>query len=82
MTLGKLINIIDEAYSGELLVKSYFEDPEGPYGDGLAKFIAHEVKETYDPEATTEEQIQEALRCMSSARNQLSDVIKALSEHL
>lgn len=81
MTLGKLIGIVSDAY-GDNLVKSYFEDPEGPYGDGLAKFVAHEIKETYDPAATDEKQIMEAMRCMRSAREQLEDVIKALAEHL
>jgi hypothetical protein len=80
MTLGKLIDIIDEAY-GEDRVKLYFEDPDGAHGDSLARFIAIEIRETYDPSAATEKQIEEAMRCMSSARGQLEDVIKALVEH-
>lgn len=81
MTLGKLIGIADKAYTKYGLVQKYFDNPGGDFGDSLALFIAHEIKDTYDSSATDEEQLEAAMSAMRGARDQLGDVIKAFAEH-
>lgn len=44
-------------------------------GDTLAKFIAIELRETYDKKASSETQRAEAYRTMCSALSQLGDVV-------
>lgn len=81
MTLEQIIAIADEAY-GDGLVGLYHDEPTGDHGDTLAKFIAIELRETYEAGATDSEQLREAYRVMKSARNQLMGVEEALGEAL
>jgi hypothetical protein len=80
MELKTLIETADKAYDEDGLVLQYFMEPAGEHGDGLAKFIAEELRETYDSEVSTEEQIAEALRVMLQARDQLCRVIAGFEE--
>ena len=76
MKLSTIINIADKAYP-DGLVKQAFE--EGDHvGDGLAEFIARELRETYDEKASSLEQLEEACRVMHNARRELVDVAEAL----
>ncbi len=77
MRLSEIIAIADRVYP-DGLVQAYFEDPEGHHGDTLAKFIAVELREVYDAEAGTEEQLSEAVRAMRRARDELESVVAAL----
>lgn len=84
MTLDDLIKIADEAYSSHAdmsagLITAYHENPDGEHGDGLARFIAVELNETFDPDATTLEQLSEANRVMTVAMNQLEFVANAFA---
>jgi hypothetical protein len=79
MTLAELIQIADDAYD-DGLVQEYFEDRDGQHGDTLAKFIAMELEDTFDPDLPTEKQIAEAIRLMTSAIRQLQDVVSAFEE--
>jgi hypothetical protein len=80
--LEAIIKIASAAYDPDdpQLVMWYHQDPLGNYGDGLAKFIAVEIAETYDPTATDDAQLSEATRVCSSGGRQLEDVAAALAK--
>ena len=82
MTLEEIIRIADDAYDFDALVEQYFRDPTGNHGDGLAKFVALELMETYDVDATTVDQLEEARRVIQAAERQLACVAEALGERL
>ncbi len=79
MRLSEIIAIADRVYP-DGLVQAYFEAPEGQHGDTLAKFIAVELREVYDAEAGSEEQLSEAVRAMRRAKDELENVLAALEE--
>jgi len=76
MTLPELIHKASEVYDNRA-IQDYFEDDEGEHGDTLALFIARELRDTFDPKATDEEQCAEALRVMKVAQLDLDKVIAA-----
>jgi len=81
LRLNDIIKVADEAYySGEELISRAAEghDP----GDGLAKFIAQELKETFDSQALVTDQISQAMILMDRARQELQGVHQAFSEVL
>lgn len=55
---------------------NFIDNPVG--GDTLARFIVLELIETFDTEATDEDQILEAIRVMENARGDIQNVINAL----
>ena len=59
--------------------KGYDADGFPPDGDTLAEFIQREITDTYDRRASDEEQVQEAMRVMGTAQNQLAGVWLALN---
>jgi hypothetical protein len=77
MKLAELIAIASGAYDDDL-VAQYYEDRNGKHGDGLARFIAEEIEETFESDAPTEQQLTEAIRVITSARDQLDAVVAAL----
>jgi hypothetical protein len=77
MDLNKLIEIVDEGYP-DGFVKACFENPKKDYGDTLALFLAREIDDNFDPEATDREQIEEALRVVFNARRELDAVCDVL----
>ena len=79
MTLNGIIGIADTAYP-DGLVGQYFRDPGGEHGDPLAGFVAAELKDTYDGEATDAEQLDTALSAMKTAICELQDVADALEK--
>jgi hypothetical protein len=84
MKLKQIIEIVDRAYSDDGAIKRAFAAETGSIdellvGDSLAVFIAREIKETYDPDATREQQLDEAYRVMSVAHEQLENVLNALA---
>jgi hypothetical protein len=84
MKLKQIIEIADQAYSDDGAVERAFEAETGSIdellvGDSLAVFIAREIKETYDPDTTRENQLDEAYRVMSVAHEQLENVLNALA---
>ena len=48
-------------------------------GDGLAEFIARELVDTFDEEATVEEQIEEARRVTQNASSEMAGVFSKLN---
>jgi hypothetical protein len=74
MTLDQIIAIAgevseDDVTVGENLVERYHQYLDGNFGDGLARFITAELAETYDPEASSVEQLNEAARLMKAAHD-------------
>ena len=55
-------------------------EQRGLVGDTLAEFIAVELAETYDEAATDEEQLDEAVRVMSRAADDVQAVADALAK--
>ena len=53
-----------------------------PHGDTLAEFVAGELQDTFDADATTEDQILEAQRALGVAVCELKTVWLALQEKL
>lgn len=51
-------------------------NPDG--GDTLACFVAMELAETFDPEASTTDQVSEAVRALNRAVEDLQTVIDAI----
>ena len=88
MTLNELINIASAAYPDGLIAVEYWDfkrecprrNPKG--GDTLALFIALELKDTYDPDASAVEQLETALRAIARARGDLEAVSAALTAEL
>ena len=88
MTLNELITIASAAYSDGLIAVEYWDfkrerprrNPKG--GDTLALFIALEIKDTYDSDATDVQQIETALRAIERARGDLDAVSGALTGEL
>ena len=79
LTLFELIKIADEAYSDGLIM-AYHMERDGNHGDGLAKFIAIELAETFDQHTSRMEQLSEASRVMHNAATELACVQQALFE--
>lgn len=79
MDLDKLIEIVDAGYP-DGLVKASFENEDDCLGDDLALFLAREVKDTFDENATDEAQVNEAIRVVEMARRELYEVLVALEK--
>jgi len=88
MKLNELIEIVSAAYPDGLIAVEYWDfkrqcprrNPKG--GDTLALFIALEIKDTYDSDATDEQQLETALRAIERARGDLDTVSEALTKEL
>lgn len=73
MTLNQLIRAASDAYPEDLIWQCHAGATN--VGDGLAKFIAIELKETFDVEASEEQQLEEAVRVLKTARENLDRVL-------
>ena len=89
MKLIELIRICDGAYIQDFPESSLLElvnqrsgQPlkriPSPVGDTLALFVVRELAETFDAEASDDQQITEAIRVMEMARGNLDNIISAL----
>lgn len=74
MTLLTLVRIADKVYPEGLILQAA---GAGKVGDGLAEFIVNELEDTYDPDASDKDQINEAVRVMTNARDELNIVLNA-----
>lgn len=79
MKLTKLINIADKAYP-DGLVGLYYRNPHRTHGDGMARFIATELSETFDPEETDLQQLERATHLLRVATRECEAVADALQE--
>ena len=82
MTLVQLLNKANEGYDDHFL-SEYFHPKTGKFnrkaeGDGLARFIVIEIGETFDAESTDLQQVDEAIRVMEQARDDIRRVLRVL----
>ena len=88
MTLEELITIASSGYPDDFIRVAYWNSKTKKVrfkiglGDTLALFIAKELEETYDPEASDSAQIEGAMRAMNRAREDVRQVILKLEEGL
>lgn len=85
MTLNQVIKAANRHYPDGLLDACWDYANERPRtaskaGDTLALFIVRELRDVYNPEASTEEQIKEAHRAMECAAEELHEVARGLRE--
>jgi len=85
MTLNELIAKAASGYPDAQVLQYWDVAAEEPRsnpngGDTLAHFIAVELAETFDPEASGTEQIGEAIRGMNRAIRDVQGVIDALGQ--
>ncbi|HKS75083.1 MAG TPA: hypothetical protein VJQ82_17885 [Terriglobales bacterium] len=81
MKLVELLERASQGYPDEYLRENYDRttgERKRGSGDTLAEFIVVELSETFDPEASDEEQIVEAVRVLEGAINELQGTIAAL----
>lgn len=83
MTILEILNAADDGYPDHFLV-NYYDTKTGKLdeygsGDTLAKFIVLELIETFVAQDTDEEQIDEAMRVMERARDNLAGVLTNIS---
>ena len=82
MRLVQLLNKANEGYDDHFL-SEYFHPKTGKFnrkaeGDGLARFIVIEISETFDAESTDLQQVDEAIRVMEQARDDIRGVLRVL----
>jgi hypothetical protein len=75
VTFEKIIEIADKEYGERFVGLCALDNTD--HGDTLALFIARELGETYEPDATDVEQLRNAQRAMLSAYNRVGDVLDA-----
>jgi len=80
MTFDKIIVVVNDIYGRDDMIYQYYDDPDGMHGDTLAKFIFHELHDTYDEDADDAEQIEEAIRVIHRGKEQLEEVVVALRQ--
>jgi hypothetical protein len=83
MTLNELVCRAASVYPEGYPLQYWNADKQEPRpnplgGDTLAQFIAHELADTYDEEASDSEQLDKAIRKMREAANDLYAVVTAL----
>ena len=83
MTLNEIVSRAASAYPDGFVLAYWDSEKQEPRenpngGDTLAQFIAIELFETFDDEATDEEQLRMAIGKMRSAEEDLHKVVAAL----
>lgn len=84
MTLNQLVCSAASVYPDAFVLEYWSMERSEPRenregGDTLAQFIAHEIHDTYDADASDAEQIAMAVKAMQTAANDLQRVADALS---
>lgn len=87
MTREELIGIASEGYPDGLVAQYWNKEKQcvdlrANHGDGLARFVAVELSETYDAEVDDDAQLGEAVRAMSTAIRELTSVVRILAYHM
>jgi len=85
MTLVQLLDKANEGYDDHFLYE-FYNRKTGKFkprakGDGLARFIVLEIMQTFDEKAKDADQLQEALKLMENARDDVQRVIQALEQY-
>ena len=85
MRLIDLMEVANDVYDDEGTLSAYFNEDTGKFednngGDSLARFIAIELNETFDKNATKDVQLNTAIYALCRAREQLQNVIHMLEQ--
>jgi hypothetical protein len=72
-TLDEIIALADKMYS-DGMIGLYHKHPKENHGDSLAKFIEIELRETFNPDASRFEQLENARRIISLASDDLQAI--------
>jgi hypothetical protein len=82
MTLLELLSYANAGYPDGYLATYYDTQTGTPLfrrnGDTLAAFIVYELAETYDKDASDEDQVREAERVLMNAQRDLENVINSI----
>lgn len=85
MTLDELIVIANDGYNtngrAADTVLAYHRKPNGKHGDSIAKFIAGELRDTFDEDAGTNKQLAYAIKKLEEAQADIESVIQQLSDY-
>jgi len=73
----EIVKIADAAYP-DGMVGLYLGQPDEKHGDTLAQFIVFELQDVHDPDLSDDEQLEEAVRVMERAANELLHVAAAM----
>lgn len=84
MTKEELINIASEGYPDGMIAMYWDKqrqcvDLKSNHGDGLAKFIACEISDTYDVDAADDAQLGEVVRALNTAIRELTSVVRSVA---
>lgn len=79
MTLEAILEIAATGYPDPDIFRTAAKLNED-VGDTLALFLAREIRDTYDADASNKEQITEALRALCVAERDVKSVIKAFND--
>ena len=77
MKLEEIVAIANDAYYDDAVSRSLAGED---VGDTLARFIASEIEETYDPAASSLAQLYRAAQVIETAKDELAGVLDALTE--
>jgi hypothetical protein len=90
MKVDKLIKIADKAYPDGCIAACWDRKAHRPKTleecggagcyDGLARFVAVEISETYDDDCSDDEQLEQAARAIQNAADELQRVADALAD--
>ena len=85
MKLAELQKLADKGYSGGSAQGDYFDKKTGQPttwhpGDTLEHFMHIEIAETFDPKASKDAQISEAIRVLEAGINDLQGAIDYLAK--
>ena len=82
LSLPDLIDLADRAYNIDNMVRLYSRQPNTNHGDGLAKFVADELADTFDSSLDTHDKLVAAITAVESAVSQLQGVVLAFQTKL
>ena len=82
MTLENIIQIANETYPDGLIEQAHLQDGTPGVGDGLAEFIARELADTFDSNASELDQLMEAHKCMDVACKELLAVVSSFNNQI
>ena len=88
MTLNEIMAVASRAYDADGVILACWDSgnqrarkkPRYGFGDTLALFICREIAETYDPHASSADQLAEAVRVARRAAEELGRVAAALDD--
>jgi hypothetical protein len=88
MTLAELVAIADKGYPDGVILRAFnaeqglSEEKVADIGDTLAVYIAKDLTETFEPDATDMRQLEIAISTLTTAKNEVSGAMSALSNRL